>query len=301
MVILVKISVFTPTYNRKDKLIVLFESLKSQTYKNFEWIIVDDGSIDDTESVVSNIIQEFNDFNIIYKKQKNSGKHVAINTGVDLATGDLFFIVDSDDVLPQNSLETIIETVEMLNPNVKYAGIAGLKGFSDTEIVGKTFAEEYIECTSLDREKYNITGDKAEVFFTEVLRKYKFPSFENENFITETVVWYEIANDGYKFRWFNKIIYICEYCEDGLSKKNNKFYDNYEGFIYQVSKEVKYKQLDKKNRLKQLLICFGYSKYKNYDIKVLAKKFNYSTIKAKFIRMIGYFILKNIYKKQYGD
>ena len=97
------ITVFTPTYNRAYMIDKLYDSLCLQTCKDFEWIVVDDGSVDNTEELIQNFIQE-NKIHIVYYKQKNQGKHIAINKGVELAKGELFFIVDSDDILPKDSL-----------------------------------------------------------------------------------------------------------------------------------------------------------------------------------------------------
>ena len=100
------ITVFTPTYNRAHLLQMLYDSLCKQTFNDFEWLIVDDGSKDDTESVVNTFIAE-DRLDIRYIKQSNGGKHRAINRGVAEANGDLFFIVDSDDYLSNNGLELI--------------------------------------------------------------------------------------------------------------------------------------------------------------------------------------------------
>ena len=293
------ITVFTPTYNRANKIYDLYKSLLLQTYKNFEWIIVDDGSIDNTEEVINKIITKDNGFKIYYYKQKNSGKHVAINYGVQKANFNLFFIVDSDDELPQNSLELIDKWEKTLPSNGQFVGVGGLKGFKNGDIVGSTFKGNYIDCTSLERNKKNIYGDKAEVFYTKVLKQFAFPSFENEKFLTESLVWYRIANDGYKIRWFNEVIYTCEYYEDGLSNRKSKFYDNYNGFILQVSEELKYKEISLKEKVKKLLICLGYSKYKKIKVRAVAEKLKINIFIASILRLCGYFILKFIFKKKY--
>ena len=99
------ITIFTPTYNRAYTLPKLYESLKIQTNQNFDWVIVDDGSTDDTEVLIKSFIDE-GIIKITYIKQKNQGKHIAINTGVTLAKGDFFIVIDSDDYLLENCIET---------------------------------------------------------------------------------------------------------------------------------------------------------------------------------------------------
>ena len=242
----VKVTVFTPTYNRAYTLERLYKSLLNQTSYEFVWLIVDDGSTDNTSELIKSF-QNNQLFDVRYYKQKNSGKHVAINNGVELAEGELFFIVDSDDYLTDDAIEKVINWSSTLHPNEEYAGVSGNRGYSVNELIGATFSGEYIDATALEREKYSITGDKAEVFFTHVLRKYKFPVFENEKFMTENVVWYAIAADGYKIRWFNEIIYITEYLPDGLTHKYNKLLaTNPKGFAVSVNQKIKIFNLSKK-------------------------------------------------------
>ncbi len=217
------ITIFTPTYNRFHTLSRLFKSLCNQTCNDFEWIVIDDGSSDNTENFFSSIIAKQNLFQITYKKKKNGGKHRAINDGVKIAQGRLFFIVDSDDYLTEDAVEKILSYESTLDYSHKWAGISGLKGLSKAQIVGQAeIKERFIDAKNTEREKLKLLGDKAEAYYTEILRKYPFPEFDNEKFITEEVVWNAIANDGYYIRWFKDIIYICEYLDDGLSKNRQK-------------------------------------------------------------------------------
>ncbi|MGL4338606.1 MAG: glycosyltransferase [Turicibacter sp.] len=214
----IKVTVFTPTFNRAYRLDKLYNSLREQTCFDFEWLVIDDGSTDDTSQLFDEWINDENKFGITYLKVKNGGKHRAINKGTELAKGKLFFIVDSDDYLVGNAIERVIYWESTIENKNNFAGVSGNRGYSNNEIIGQTFVGEYIDGTSLEREQLNITGDKAEVFYTHVLQNYKFPEIEGENFITENVVWNHIAYDGYKIRWFNEITYITEYLDDGLTK-----------------------------------------------------------------------------------
>ena len=152
--------------------------------------------------------QKKNNFKITYVKTENGGKHRAINKGIEIANGELFFIVDSDDDLTDDALQKIDFVERTLSTESgKFGGICGSKGFSEKEIVGSTYEDEgFLDITMLERPKYKINGDKAEVFYTDVLKNYPFPEFEGEKFLTECVVWDRIANDGYKLRFFNDII-----------------------------------------------------------------------------------------------
>ena len=103
------ITILTPTYNRAGTLPKLFESLQGQTSKDFEWIVIDDGSKDNTTELVKEFVEKAEGFLVTYLKQDNSGKHVALNNGISKAQGELIFIVDSDDWLSDNAVETILE------------------------------------------------------------------------------------------------------------------------------------------------------------------------------------------------
>lgn len=182
-----RITVFTPTYNRCFLLEQLYSSLKRQTFKDFEWLVVDDGSTDNTTDFFSKIKKEKNPFDIIYIKTENGGKHRAINCGINHASGELFFIVDSDDYLTDNALALIdkIEKSIPQNDSKYYGGICGIRGYSKDKPIGSSFEGKYLDITMLERTKYGISGDKAEVFYTHLLKRYPFPEFEGEKFLTE--------------------------------------------------------------------------------------------------------------------
>ena len=223
------ITIFTPTYNRCNLIDSLYQSLLSQTEKNFEWLVVDDGSTDDTENYFSRLLTQTHPFPIRYIKQENGGKHRAINRGVQYATGDLFFIVDSDDTLLPKAIEKINQWVSTLDDSHKWAGVSGLKGYSEYRNVGQRASATYIDAKNTERHKHHLEGDKAEIYFTEVLKQYPFPEIPGETFISEEIVWNAIARDGYYLRWYNEIIYICSYLDGGLTKDNSKDERNPQG------------------------------------------------------------------------
>jgi len=212
------ITVFTATFNRRQFLPRLFESLNNQVYKNFDWIIVDDGSTDDTESYIKNILQT-SSFPISYFKQPNGGKHRAINFGLNRAKGTLFYIVDSDDRLPINALEIIADKYPIIAEDNTIAGMVGLKSYFNGQIVGdgSKLQKTEIVCSNFEfRYKHKIKGDRAEILKTSILTKYRFPEIEGERFLAESIVWDKIALD-YSMLFFNESVYECEYLPDGLS------------------------------------------------------------------------------------
>lgn len=275
------ISIFTPTYNRGYVIDKLYRSLLDQTDKDFEWIVVDDGSSDGTDKYFEKIMSEDNPFPIYYQKVENGGKHRAINKGVFMAKGTLFFIVDSDDYLLPFSIERIKAWADTLDDSKKWAGISGLRGVSDTKVLGGSNKEIFVDAKNTERGKYNLLGDKAEIYFTEVLRKYPFPEIEGENFLTEEVVWNRIAVDGYYLRWFNEIIYICNYLEDGLTKNNTKAEKNPKGMLVWAKGQLKAFPKDKRMRLTAIYFYYAAVK-KNKKIRQIAKELDQPAIKVYF-------------------
>lgn len=212
------ITVFTPTYNRAHLLPRLYESLKSQTFHDFEWLIVDDGSIDDTEIVVQNFLKE-GILNIRYVYQSNCGKHCAINRGVKEAGCELFFIVDSDDSITKDSLEKISLQWNSVKSDSSFSGVCGYMANHDGTMIYSGNKKDILDCTSLElRYKYNVKGDMAEVFRTDVLKEFPFPEIYGERFCPEALVWNRISQK-YKLRVFNSVIYYRDYLPGGLTDK----------------------------------------------------------------------------------
>lgn len=244
------ISVFTATFNRAHLLNRLFKSLQLQNYKNFEWIIVDDGRTDTTEHVVKALTKQAT-FNIVYKKQKNQGKHIAINTGVKLANGMYFYSVDSDDRLPKMALEIISKKLQKVKNDEQIAGVIGLKCLFDKTPVGYNFIDKEVICDLFDyRFKYNVKGDRAEIIKTKIMQKYLFPKFNNEKFLAESIVWNRIAKD-FKILFFKENVYECEYLPDGLSARSVALRRaNPKGAMQLYIELASIKKIGFKNRLK---------------------------------------------------
>ncbi len=212
------ITVLTPTYNRASLLINLYQSLIKQDFDDFEWVIVDDGSIDATTDIVDQFIQE-RQIVITYIKQANGGKHRALNRGVKEAKGELVLIVDSDDTLPKDSLLNINQHYVDIKDNSSIGGVCGLMAHHDGTIIGERKISSSMNLSSIEmRYKYGFVGDVCEVFKTEILREFPFPEIENEKFCPESLVWNRIATK-YKLHYFNEVIYYRDYLDDGLTSK----------------------------------------------------------------------------------
>lgn len=275
----IRVTVFTPTYNRRECIKNLYMSLLKQSKKNFEWVIWDDGSNDNTFKLISELIEE-NIIKIRYFYSENRGKHIAINEGVERARGELFFIVDTDDTLTYNAIEKIIEVWDSIEDKEMFAGVAGLK--CDIRNVEKNIDIniDFIDETSIELKKlYPKIIEKAEVYVTKILKKYKFPYFNGENFMAESVIWYKIANDGYKIRLFNENIYLYEYLDDGLTKNYyKKRIDNINSTCYVYNNLMTYK-VPNKEIVKYKINYFRYGltkfKYKQLLKHMKNKRFYY--------------------------
>ncbi len=222
-------TIFTPTYNRAYLLPKLYESLKSQTFKDFEWLIVDDGSSDGSRNLIDGWINECL-FDIRYYYQENGGKHRAVNKAVPLAKGEWFFIVDSDDTLPDNSLELANKWMKSVDNDDSFAGVSGMRRINGN-IPKVDF--EVLDLSPLCVKEY-IKVDKAEIFKTAILKEYPFPDIPGEKFCAESLIWSRIGL-RYKLRYFNEVIYFCEYLDEGLTKsslKNRRNNPTYASMIY---------------------------------------------------------------------
>lgn len=215
------ITVFTPTYNRKEELKRLYKSLLEQEYKDFEWVIVDDGSTDDTE----NLVKEFIDEDLIkinYYKQDNKGKSLAHNKGVELAKGDYFVGIDSDCYFTKDALKTVNFYLEKIKDNDNICGLGFLNyKMNSNEFVGTKFPTDEFEETYYNiYNKYNVTGDKELTFKTSIIKQFPFPKIDNEKFVPESLVFNRISKK-YNFLFINKAIINVDYSEGGYS--NNYF------------------------------------------------------------------------------
>ncbi len=239
-----RFTVFTPAYNRGYIIEQLYESLCRQTFRDFEWIVVDDGSTDNTEEVMTKLMAKEPFFPIIYRKQPNGGKHRAWNRGIDLASGELFFGCDSDDYLTDDALEVIDQIEKSIPTDQKqcFAGVCGLRGYNNSDINGTSFSDgEYLDLTYLERLGHNVSGDKAEVIYTSVWKRFKYHEFEEENFLTEATALFRMDAAGLKMRYFNTIVKVGEYLPDGLTANSReRFIKNPKGWGLYIAQRIQY-------------------------------------------------------------
>lgn len=217
------ITIFTPTYNRKALLQELKKSLDKQSDIDFEWIIIDDGSIDDTDQEVNQWTKNTK-YPIRYYNQKNSGKHIAFNKAVEMANGDIFICVDSDDQLIQNAIEKIksgfqkasLTDIGVVSPRIDKYGI--------TNDNWKRIDFQRVDIIDL-KEVYGIV-ESAVAIRTNILKKKEpFVKFGNEKFLPEGWLYLDLCNQG-KFLANSDGYYVSEYQETGLTKNLWKHWKN---------------------------------------------------------------------------
>jgi len=251
-----KLTVFTPTYNRAYILENLYHSLQRQTCREFEWLVVDDGSSDNTEELIAIWQQEENPFPIRYFRQENGGKCRAINRGLELAAGELFLNVDSDDYLTDDAIEKILSWESRLPKDKKFCAVAGNLGTAPRETPNTPFPGEFFDGTAFDR--YGVVeGERAFAFYTDIHRQYLYPDCPGEKFMTEAVTWNRMARDGYQIRFYNDIIWIYEYKPDGLTQAGDRlFWENPQGTGIFFREKAEFLNYSMKNKL---TLWYGYA------------------------------------------
>lgn len=239
---------------------------------DFEWLVIDDGSTDNTYELFDEWTRKEHPFPLIYRKVRNGGKQRAINQAMDMARGEYFFIVDSDDTLAPDAISFIRHSFGTLpKDDDSFIGISCLRvNFDGSFIHQKPQIDSsvgYVDCNNIERSKYALEADMAEAFYTEKLKRYKFPVWDGETFTPEAVVWDQMALDGYRLRWFDVPIYYCEYQQEGLTNSSwSLLRHNPMGYAMLFNLQLKYIKKGRVNRVLQFISCcclageYGYMK-----------------------------------------
>ena len=243
------LTIFTPTYNRAYILPELYHSLCKEPSDYFIWLVVDDGSTDNTQELVENWQRE-NQIEIVYYKQENGGKMRAHNKGVELCTTPLFFCIDSDDQIAPGAIGKILETHQTLQDDEFLGGIAAKK-----LIINKLTSKDLpdIKRSTL----HNIyasgfKGDTSLVFKTDVLREFPFPEIEGEKFVTEGYV-YDQIDQKYELLIMNEYLMRCKYQDDGYTFNAGSLYLKYpKGWALYFSQYYKFYAKSMRDRIKYM-------------------------------------------------
>lgn len=241
-----RLTIFTPTYNRAYTLPRLYDSLCAQTCKDFEWLVVDDGSTDDTQALLRKWVEEgFLEIRCVF--QENGGKMRAYNRAVSLARGELFVCVDSDDVLAAKSVVADSLRYWDLHRNEKSEKpIAGMISFKKPLGSNRNFStiREDVKISGAEEifQKYSI--EHTDFVLTEILTRYPYPVFEGEKFTTDVYIFYKM-DEAYNFLVHPYFSQLFQYQDDGYTKHYRRLlFDNPKGYRELHSVRIKYKKKD---------------------------------------------------------
>lgn len=225
------LTIFTPAYNRAHTIGRTYESLCRQTCKDFEWLVIDDGSTDNTKDLVQSWIQE-NKIPIRYVYQENQGMHGAHNTAYHNITTELNTCIDSDDYMPEDAVEQIVSLWKEKG-STKYAGIIGLDQDVQGHIIGTAFADGLKETTLTGFYALGGKGDKKQVYRTEVIKSYPdYPIFEGEKYVGLNYK-YMLIDQDYTLLTLNKPLVTVDYQPDGSSfGMYRQYWNNPKGFAF---------------------------------------------------------------------
>lgn len=288
----VTLTIITPTYNRADHLQSLYKSLRSQTNMNFKWLVVDDGSTDDTEQVIQEFIAD-EQINIQYVKRENGGKHRALNTGIAAIETELTFIVDSDDHLPEDAVEIILMYHDKYRNTPELCGYSFLRCYEDGSVNTAYFKkDEEISSYRDVRINGNIGGDKAEVFYTKILKQFPFPEYNGEKFLPEDLVWMQMSGP-YRMVHINRCIYIGEYLDGGLTRSGRSMkIHSPKGMMARSEVYLNDTGVCLKVKVKMMMLYIIYGKFAELSTREL---YDRSTLKMLYLSLILPSIL--IYRK----
>ncbi len=190
-----RVTVFTPLYNRRHTIHRVYESLCRQTFKGFEWLIVDDGSTDNAKELIDDYARQAN-FNIRYHYKPNGGKHTAWNMALGLIETEYFICLDSDDAVTDNALERMLFHWDSLPDKSGYWSVVGLCVDAQTfEVIGDRYPEGINEAPSPREIAATVDGEKYSCLRTSVMKNYSFPEPEGTTFITESIVWNKVNKE----------------------------------------------------------------------------------------------------------
>lgn len=290
------ITILTPTYNRGENLKRLYKSLLEQKDCSFEWLIVDDGSTDDTQKIINEFLIE-SKIKLRYLHRENGGKHRALNLGLKYIETDLVFIVDSDDYLTNDAIECIDCMHEKYKSRSDICGYSFLRMFPNKQINGKIIRENEIidDYVNIRIKGKDMNSDKAEIWKTKCLKEYQFPEFDNEKFLGEDIVWLQLALK-YKMLFCNKAIYISEYLDNGLTRNRRKNNINSPQGCFTKAKisllVCKKRKIFGKYLIKSMLQYQIYARFAKISLK---KAFNECNQKILYILM--FFPAKYLYER----
>lgn len=267
------ITVFTPTFNRAYLLPRLYESLCRQSSQDFIWLVIDDGSTDNTKELVEKWKLE-NKIQIQYHYKENGGMHTGHNAAYRLIKTELNVCIDSDDYMPDDAIEKIMKEWDNIADKSNIAGIIGLDADKNGEIIGTKIPENLTKGSLMDLyNKYKVKGDKKLVLRTDIVREYpEYPEYEGEKLVPLGILYMMMGKD-YDFVYKNEVYCIVEYQEEGSSHTIFKQYkQSPRGFAYARKIHIKYAD-NIKNKVKGYLHLISSALFAK-DIQLAFKEVN---------------------------
>ena len=267
------LTVFTPAYNRAYSIHLCYESLCRQTCKDFVWLVVDDGSTDNTKELIESWQKKDNGFEIKYVYKPNGGMDTAHNTAYENIDTEINVCIDSDDYMTDDAVEKIVNLWKEKGDK-KYAGIIALDCLQNGEIIGSELEKDRETTTLKGFYQRGGKGDKKLIYRTDVMKSYPpYPEFEGEKYVSIAYKYY-LADEDYELLTLNEPVCVVEYMSDGSSTNMYRQYlRNPKGFAF-----IRKVDMQKADSLKELFRCTTHyvsssiiSKNKNF-IKESPKK-----------------------------
>lgn len=268
------LTIITPTYNRGKLLKKCYESLCGQSCNDFQWLIIDDGSTDNTKNVVNQFLQNSNLFKIDYYYKTNGGKHSALNYSHKYIEAEIVLILDSDDILSNDAVSMIKKYWEKYKNESIIGVLSFLRGKDSEHPLSSPYPQDIIRSNYVDfRINRKIKGDCCEILRTAILKEFPFPIFKDERFMSEGYLW--AKSSKYDTVYINKIIYLADYLEDGLTKSGRKLrIKNPEGGIC-TSELFLSSEFNMLCRIKHMMLYICYSLFAHRKINTIVKKCQY--------------------------
>ena len=210
-------TVFTPSYNRAHLLPRVYECLEKQTFRDFEWLVVDDGSKDNTKEVVEQLRAKAS-FPVRYVAKPNGGKPSAVNRGAQEAEGQFLAILDSDDWYKPEALERFLHHWQSIpaDKQTQFVGVTGLCCLPSEEMIGDRFPQDIFDSDAIDlRYRHKVSGEKSGMIRTEVIQQFPYPE-DLGKYVSESLVWNRIAKQ-YKTRFINEVLTVKEFQPGGIT------------------------------------------------------------------------------------
>ncbi|MFX0555080.1 glycosyltransferase family A protein [Lactiplantibacillus plantarum] len=292
------VTIITPTYNRSTTLERCWQSLQKQNNKNFQWLVIDDGSTDETQELMAVLKKQTIDFEISYQIKPNGGKHTALNFAHPYIKGEVVLILDSDDFLTTDAINTVLQEWKKIEDKPEIGGITFMKSSDGITALAKMPEESILSDHIHFRINQHINGDCCETLRASIFKEYVFPEIAGEVFLSEGMLW-TTTSLSYRTLYLDKIVYIApEYRSDGLSQAGRKMrLKNLQGALLNCELHMN-KKIIFSFRLKKAILKICYSFFLHKRIKEIINTTQYKILII--ISIPAGYLLYLYWHKKYG-